>query len=129
MTELFIAYPDFKWLELNIFTKNSPQSVTQALFAESPTSIGEFGKEKVILDFGLPDEVRKTPPKDEEYGPMIALLIDNDGSRQRLDLTLSRSTKDDYIHAKLIGEQVEVLFDGDIRIQEVDDDCEPHKLA
>ncbi len=129
MTELFVSYPDFKYLELDVYTKDAPESVTRALFADAPTSLGEVGIEEVVLIFGLPDEVRGSIPGDEEYGPMLALLIKNEGSHRRLDLSLARTSQDAHVRVKLLGDQTNILFDGDLPIQEVDDETGPHEIA
>ncbi len=128
MTELFVSYPDFKWLELNIYTKDSPQSVTSFLSAEVPTSLGEIGIEKIILDFGLPDDVRGASAGDAEYGPMMTILINNDGAHKRLDLSLSRSPQDAHVRVKFFGDQVNVLFDSDLPIFEIDSETVPHEI-
>jgi|GEM_PF-6554152 len=127
MIELFLSYPDFKFLEVNVYTQACPESVTQALFAETPQSLGEIDAEKIVLDFGLPLDVDSRSSEDE-YGPMIALLIENDGSCARLDLILSRSSEDAHVHVKLMGDQTKILFDGDLQIQGVDAD-KPYRLV
>jgi len=130
-TELFLSYPDFSCLRLDIYTPDSLRSVTRMMFADEPKSIGGIYYGKFLFYFGLPDRVDSKARATDEYGPIFLLLFDYrpEIKGERIDIVLSRASKDAHVKVTLKRNVVDILFEKELPIHKIDDDSKkPHRV-